>query len=349
VYPITFLLNTLLYLGYFYCLQRGENIFMDYITNCIDAGSDYCPCYLAETDDCLTCTHLQNRGFCDCSWSGVCIYQEYVWCGNKKKNFRQEVEGSIVEKKLIGEKGVLLKIKVSKTLARQLKNPGSFVFIRNPNKPPSFNVPMSIMYTDEFSGEIMVAIQVLGIKTKTLADLKEKVIVKGPFWNGILGLKHLKNSIEENVLVVARGIALAPTNLVVQYLLSKKNKVTFVVDPGKVGEIFIKDYLNHLNLRISEVNLRDEYGMKKVKNLIHSGDYKILFSGGADKLHKMLLEEINVSEKPIKFVSTNNHPLCCGEGICGSCISKTPDSSSVKMCKCQIDIESVLKKGDTNG
>ena len=318
---------------------------MDNKSFCIDAGSDYCPCYLAETDECLTCTHLQNKGFCDCSWSGVCIYQEYVWCGNEKKNFRQEAEGTIINKKYMGEKVLLLRIKVSKTLARQLKNPGSFVFIRNPNKPPSFDVPMSIMSTDEFSGEIEVAVQILGIKTKALVDLGEKILVKGPFWNGILGLKHLKNSTEENALVVARGIALAPALLVVNYLLAKKNKVTLVADPGKVGEIFIKKGLDLLDLTVFEVNLRDENGMNKVKNLIHSGDFNILFSGGADKLHNILLEEIDGSEKPIKFVATNNHPICCGEGICGSCISKTPDGSIVKMCKCQMEIESVLRKG----
>ncbi|NFG18899.1 sulfide/dihydroorotate dehydrogenase-like FAD/NAD-binding protein, partial [Clostridium botulinum] len=49
---------------------------MEYeIKDCIDAGSEYCPCHLAETGDCILCSQLSGKKFCDCiNWKGVCIY-----------------------------------------------------------------------------------------------------------------------------------------------------------------------------------------------------------------------------------------------------------------------------------
>ena len=65
---------------------------------CIDAGSEYCPCYLAETDDCIICSHLQGKEFCDCNWNGVCVYQDFCWLNEKKKDIRKTIEAQIVDK-----------------------------------------------------------------------------------------------------------------------------------------------------------------------------------------------------------------------------------------------------------
>ena len=42
--------------------------------DCIDAGSEFCPCHLAESGECILCSQLQGSHFCDClNWKGVCI------------------------------------------------------------------------------------------------------------------------------------------------------------------------------------------------------------------------------------------------------------------------------------
>jgi hypothetical protein len=80
--------------------------------DCVDAGTDYCPCYLAETNNCLICSQLQGKVFCDCiNWKGVCIYQEFVWNGNKMKEPRENVPVSILEKRFINENILFLKLK----------------------------------------------------------------------------------------------------------------------------------------------------------------------------------------------------------------------------------------------
>ncbi|MBB6216666.1 NAD(P)H-flavin reductase [Anaerosolibacter carboniphilus] len=319
------------------------------IVTCIDAGSEYCPCYLAESDECITCSQLQGNSFCDCNWSGVCIYQEYAWCGMKKKTPREAVESEIIEKTQFGEQVLILKIRVLKTLARQLKQPGSYVFIRNPEKTSIFDVPMSIMSADEEKGEIIVAIHVLGVKTKSLLSCTNKILVKGPYWNGLIGFKELKNLVDQDVLVVGRGIALAPAVLTIKYLLHHKNRVTFIIDQGRTGAAFIDDHISGLDIKQHYLNLRSIEGLEKMNQIVSKGKYSLVYSGGSDLLHQVIKDQLSHMDRPIRLVAINNHELCCGEGVCGSCAVRTLTGKKVKMCKSQIDIEEIIEGGNRNG
>ncbi|KXG76839.1 sulfide/dihydroorotate dehydrogenase-like FAD/NAD-binding protein [Thermotalea metallivorans] len=319
------------------------------IVTCIDAGSEYCPCYLAENNECITCSHLQGKSFCDCNWSGVCIYQEFSWCGNMKKNPRETIESKIIEKKQFGENVFVFKFHVSKTLARQLKQPGSYIFVRDMEKPLYFDVPMSIMYADEQRGEIHIAVQILGVKTKALLDCQEKMFIKGPYWNGLIGLKDLKGTEDKDVLVVGRGIALAPAMLAVEYLLHHHNRITFVIDPGKTGSAFIEDYFNGLEMDKVYLNLRTEEGLKQLSHLFRQKSYSLVYSGGSDLLHQSLKDLIAKSDENIKLVATNNHEICCGEGVCGSCTAHTINGKRIKMCKAQVDVEEIIERGNIHG
>ena len=186
---------------------------------CIDSGSEYCPCYLAETGDCMTCSMLQGEDFCHCNWRGICIYSEYVDNGNRRKQERQNQNIEVVDIEKINENSFILKMKASKTLLRLLKEPGAYVFLRGENLPEYFNTPMSIMDIDEEDGYLYIAYQVIGSKTQKLKASMDKLIVRGPYWNGLHGMKNLKKTANKNCLVVARGIAQAPAILVLKKLV----------------------------------------------------------------------------------------------------------------------------------
>jgi hypothetical protein len=65
------------------------------LLNCIDAGTENCPCYLAVTGDCLICSRLQGKDYCDCNWRGVCIYNEFMQGNGKVNNPRRDFEAEI--------------------------------------------------------------------------------------------------------------------------------------------------------------------------------------------------------------------------------------------------------------
>ena len=98
---------------------------------CIDQGSDYCPCHLFETGDCIECTPPSAEKGCNCvNWKGVCIYQEYIWNGNKAKECRKSYCGEIISKEnYLGGINIFV-IKIPQSVVKELVYPGSYIFIR---------------------------------------------------------------------------------------------------------------------------------------------------------------------------------------------------------------------------
>ncbi|EOD01086.1 sulfide/dihydroorotate dehydrogenase-like FAD/NAD-binding protein [Caldisalinibacter kiritimatiensis] len=311
---------------------------------CVDAGSEYCPCYLAETNNCITCSHLQGKDFCDCNWRGVCIYQEYAWNGYKSKFNRTTTKAAIVKRINVTDNCTVLELKVTKTLARQLSEAGSYVFLRDINLPSYFDVPMSIMDTDVTNGCVYIAYQKLGSKTKKLDDTKDKLFLRGPYWNGVFGLRNLKKVKNSKCLIVARGIAQAPSVLVAKKLIRNNNEIVMIIDKGKVGKNFIDEYLEGLNLNIVEENVMQEKGILLIKNILKNENISLIYSGGSDVLHSKLINMIDDLSIEPYIVATNNGEICCGEGICGSCSTRLKDGTIVKTCKTQVDARKIIER-----
>lgn len=310
---------------------------------CIDVGSEYCPCYLAETDNCLTCSMLQGEEFCDCNWRGICIYSEYVMNGNKRKEERQSEKVEVVDVECINKDVFVLKIKTSKSLSRQLKEPGAYVFLRGENLPAYFDAPMSIMDVDE-KGYVYIAYQVLGSKTKKLQRNMGEILLRGPYWNGLYGMKNLKKTSEKNCLVVARSIAQAPAVLVLKKLVKNNNNVTFIADKGILEDIFIKENISDLNIKVIEEDVTSEKGRNLIKDILKNEKIELVYSGGSELLHKSIMKMIDEVNIDPYIVITNNNEICCGEGVCGGCTIRLADGSRVKTCKTQLEARTVIER-----
>ncbi len=311
---------------------------------CIDVGSEYCPCYLAETNNCITCSQLQGKEFCDCNWRGVCVYQELLMNRNKIRQQRDYYKSEIEDIREIGKDSYILKLKVTKTLARQLKEPGSYVFLRDERLPQYFDVPMSVMQSDALNGEITIAFKAVGAKTNSLKKCDENILVKGPYWNGIYGLSSLKSVKEKTCLVLARGISQAPALLAIEKLVKNKNKVKLVLDGGSIGELFIHDYIKDMDIDTYEEDLMSEKGRTLIKQLLLNQDVALIYSAGSDLLHMSIINILDELELEPYLAVTNNNEICCGEGICGGCTIRLKDGTRAKACKTQIDSRKVIER-----
>ena len=185
------------------------------ISQCIDINSKYCPCMLAETNQCVCCSHLKGEATCDCNWSGMCILYEKHWQYKKQQHgednpkIRLEEEVLFTIKEKIGETTYLLEMEVSVELAKQLAPIGSFVFLRRPNDPDFFYFPINVMRIEE--NKLQVVIETIGPKTtRLLADHNIKTVVRGPYWNGVLGQPWIDNLTYGKIVLIAGGIGQAP-------------------------------------------------------------------------------------------------------------------------------------------
>lgn len=329
---------------------------MDYeILDCIDAGTEYCPCHLAETGDCILCSQLRGKTFCDCiNWKGVCIYQEYVWNGNKAKPERKEYLCQITDRKELDNKVIALSILTSHKMAQDLAHPGSFVFMKSPDSGQFYDAPVSIMDVNLEENIIKTVIEIKGIKTKTIEKLQEneKILIRGPYWNGVLGLKNIYKSKDGVSILICRGIGQAPMVPVLKKLYGNGNKIITIVDKCNYEDIFIREYLNMCNSTIIECNTMDEgklsLNLKEIIiNIAKDEGVNLIHCSGPDILIYNVLNFIEENSddklKDVKYSCCNNAKMCCGEGICGTCCTRFKGHVTKKMCKVQVDPKYVFE------
>lgn len=326
---------------------------MPKILDCIDAGSEYCPCHLAEVGECIMCSQLQGKTFCDCrNWKGVCIYHEYVSNRKQQKESRKSMLCQILHREEVSEDLVILKIRINRSMARELNTPGAYVFLRNKENPSYYEAPMSVMAVDEAEGTITTALQIRGIKTKTLKNVQTQIEVRGPYWNGLMGLKHIKTLRNSKALLVARGIGQASALPVARKLLLAGNKVNVVLDKGRSGVNFAEPYFKELGCDVVTKEVLDSKilqipseTLEYIRNTIIEEDVKLVFSGGSEKLHEGLGKLLNTWQEKVAFVSSNDGKFCCGEGVCGSCHTRLDDGSRIKTCKTQFNPLRLYERG----
>lgn len=321
------------------------------IIDCIDSGTEFCPCKLAEANECILCSQMCGKRFCDCmNWKGTCIYQEFYNNGSKAKEGRKTYDCLIKEVVKEQEDLISIRFTVPHKLALDLTPPGSYVFIRT-DENIYFDVPISIAQSDPDTDEITVMIEIRGIKTKKLEEMKagDTLVIRGPYWNGVFGLKNIEDTKNSNCVVIARGIGMAPMLPVIKKLINSGNKLRLIVDKSPYEEVYVKDYLKKLNITYEEISVIDNKGelTEEIKALIkeeYDGkQISLIHCAGADILTYKLIDYVNSVDKKLKISCCNNAKMCCGEGICGSCTARFKGRKVKRLCKVQTDPRNIFE------
>ncbi|GLC32454.1 sulfide/dihydroorotate dehydrogenase-like FAD/NAD-binding protein [Clostridium omnivorum] len=319
------------------------------IRDCIDAGTEYCPCHLSETGDCILCSQLSGKTFCDCiNWKGVCIYQEYIWNGGKAKEGRKTYTCKIISKENPEDKIMVLTVLAPHELVKNLIHPGSYIFLRDHKTSPFYDVPISIMDINVEENTFTIAIEVKGIKTKKLDALKDedKILVRGPYWNGELGLKHIYKSKDGISILIARGVGQAPMVPVLKKLYANGNKTIVIFDKSNYKKSLIDKYLEMCNSEVIYCstlqggNLSEDFKNLLTK-LMENNKINLIHCSGPDILNYKVIEYIG-DKAP--FSCCNNAKMCCGEGICGACSTRYKGHKVKKLCKVQIEPKYIFKE-----
>lgn len=336
-----------------YFIYMGEEVLdvVKYI-DCIDAGTDYCPCSLAERKECIICPRLQDSDVCDClNWKGTCICQDFISNGYKSKRSRGFVKYNILERRMLRNDLLMLKIKVSSTLARELNNFGAYVFLKREGDIDAYSTPLSIMESDIENNIITIVVKIMGAKTKALLDSKSEILLKGPYWNGIQGQKYLKDLKDKSCLILARGVAAAPAVLAAKRLVQKGNQVYVLLDRGRGPENFAHGYFKDAGAKIEDIYFFDREGNFSgetraiIEHLLRKWNFKVVLSAGSDEFHSRMIKFIGEKDKYVSFATVSNSVMCCGEGVCGSCEVSDRKGERIRTCKQQYDpVEVFLKE-----
>lgn len=310
---------------------------------CIDAGTSNCPCPLAETGDCLVCSRLSGRDKCDCSWCGLCIYNEFMQNDGKTRGKRGRFEADILSRRWYSADLLTMTIKVDKGFALAGKKPGTFVFLSGKTES-FFDTPVSIMRVDAKRGTMTFAIKVVSAKTKAIAQAEENVFVRGIYRNGLLGTgldMKKANMPASRWLFLTKGAGFAPAVNIIDRLPAGVS-AHMVIDTEKITEEVISDSLSQceavrdgrVRMDIMPLSRLIDYQDKEAKKCIKEiASYDKVFILASDHYIKTLAAELNVPEDKLTYA--NNFHMCCGEGICGACCHIDENGNVNKMCKCR--------------
>ena len=324
---------------------------MKEIIECIDAGTEFCPCKLAEAGECIVCSQLHGSCFCDCiNWKGVCIYHEFINNGSKAKEGRKTYNCLVTKRTLYENDVLLIKFKAPHKLTIDLSKPGSFIFIRTSDNNIYFDVPISILESNIENNEISIMIEIRGVKTKKLLEINEneEITIRGPYWNGVFGLNNVFNQKNNEVLVIAKGIGIAPMIPVIRKLDLNGNDINLILDISPYKDNYVKEYLDEYNLNIINEELLDKGKLTNkakvlIKDFIEKG-VKYIHIAGADILTTNIIDFLDENDyKDVKLSCCNNTKMCCGEGICGSCTIRFAGRKVKRFCKLQTDPRKVFE------
>ncbi|MCE5285493.1 MAG: hypothetical protein LLG02_06570 [Pelosinus sp.] len=306
---------------------------------CIDINSRYCPCLLAETNHCVFCSQLKGEESCNCNWQGVCVLYEQHWQKKNSAHTKEPLRSEITTKFSITEELAkdiyLLKFSVPQELAKELNKPGAFVFLRAPGDEHFCRFPVGVMKVSE--NEAYVVIEKIGPKsTRLFFNNNTELVVRGPYHNGMFGQPWIDKITGGKILLIAGGMGQPPALPAAIKLSQNHNKIVAVLAPGKVGHIFIAKELANLGIDLRPVVSMRKNGLPLLKELlIEKPD--LIVSAGPDEQHYAIVNVLQDQGLDIPMAATNNAPMCCGEGICGSCIKETNDNKKIRTCKVQTD------------
>lgn len=317
------------------------------ISRCIDLNSPYCPCLLAETNNCVFCNHLQGKATCDCNWAGVCILYEKHWQSPKRHErgdegvtMRLDIEAEYQIVKRINDDTFRLEIAVPEDLARSLAKTGSFIFLRRPGDPDFYHFPVGVMKVD--SDKIEVVVEAIGPKSRRiLSNDNRRLLVKGPYFNGIFGQPWIDNTKDSRILLVAGGMGQAPALPIAAKLVNNSNQVTAILAPGHTGSIFIDSELKELGVEVQSVPSMRRIGVERLMSLFDT--YDLVISAGPDEQHYGVIDAMQRAGVNLPMAATNNATMCCGEGICGSCQKETSDNRIIRTCKVQTNFSNIVR------
>ncbi len=312
---------------------------------CHDTGSDACPCFLADSGQCIACPILRGADSCDaCSWNGACVYDAYV--RGEKGGVRRFVRTRIIRRTTIGDGLHMVTLDTPETWQADLRLPGSFVMVKPPGAEITWSCPMAVFYVQP-DGKCRIVYGDRGPKTNQLSRCSEIWEISGPYRSGLLGTRRLLQADCRSVLLLVSGTGQSLLPNILRVLRSKGCTGELLLDPGIGGVTYAMDHLPCFPGEVFLQNLDDDGeecrpGWSAVTARIAGAPGHLLISLGSDFLHRRVGAARLTNQS---WVASNNQIMVCGSGWCGACTVQLRDGSEARGCKADVAPEDVIWRG----
>lgn len=246
---------------------------------CSSYGSIDCPCVLSVLKECLVCSHLQGKEFCDCQWSKYCVFINYL---HDKKDFQQANQDYLVPVRYLdmGSSGYRVFLIAPKPVISGARNLHYVLLKGAPRDEMEIPAVMLTAYPDH--GIISLAARPQNEAGKDILLNTSSFNLSYSTKTAITGLDRLREINRKNVLVMAEdfGLLLAD-ELVCNHLL-----------PGNRVSVLLGDDLPVITHKLEETGVdcrvaRHNSG-SLLSTMLQEKRYDVCVSLGATRLHRQV-------------------------------------------------------------
>lgn len=194
-------------------------------------------------------------------------------------------------------------------------NPGQFLMLWIPGID---EIPLSILNAS--NGEVQFAVKLVGDATGHLHNMKtgELVGVRGPFGNSFTESRG-------RVLLVGGGTGTAPLLFLAKRLVTKADRVSFVIGARSKNELLFLSDLGGVCTYQNLVATTDDgsYGLKcfatePLNDLISKHKFNMVYTCGPELMMRKVFDIAEKSKIPLE--ASLERLMRCGIGLCGSCM-----------------------------
>lgn len=289
------------------------------------------------------CSMCRGEEFCDCSdTTGFCVLQELQHNGGRAKDPCRPKRFAVADARKFGDSWRFIRIELPDENLCDFEAPGCFVFLRTSDNA-FFDVPICVMDVDAETQTLGLLIESRGLKTQDLGCLRtgDSVIMRGPYFGSIQGRKSIGTLRDSNALLICRGGGVAASPNIIRALQRNGNCVEVYLDSGRLPSELVELVSDLCKADVHEIAIEENGSLTEAaRKLIGwaSGKVGLMHLGVSEYLIARILELIDVSDQvqEVKVSCISSMPMCCGEGICGSCTRLLAPDRVVRLCKEQV-------------
>jgi len=230
----------------------------------------------------------------------------------------------------------------SKAMAEKVK-PGQFLTIQvgnDKNLIPVLRRPFAISSVVDDTFEVIF--HIVGKGTQTLAEILVKgarINILGPLGNGF----NLKDNSGKEKILIAGGLGIAPIKLLMEYFVSKDEKVILLWGNRTASDFYDTDYYSkNCTTFLASTDdgtkghkgnilqmLNQEVENKNIKSL---SNYDIFVVGPTPMMRAV---SDNLLEQRIDCQVSLETPMACGMGVCQGCAVEQRDKDNAFYLVCK--------------
>lgn len=241
----------------------------------------------------------------------------------------------ILEKRKLGQSGILYEMVLDTPLIAEKVNAGNFIIIRI--NDTGERIPLTVADYDREKGTITIVFQVVGKSTKLLSSIDVNGVILDIV--GPLGKKiHIKKY-EHPIVIIGGGVGIAPCYPQAKELKQAGNKIFMIMGAKNKDFLFWKEKTRRIVDELIICTDDGSEGIKGVvtdplKQLLKREKLSLVIAIGPLIMMKyvcLMTDGSNELPKVATMVSLNTI-MVDGTGMCGGCRFMTKDGKAYFAC-----------------